>query len=1196
MRVCVALFLLISAACLGTAEAADVVKTRAAAHENFGRIAFDWPAPVAYKASLDGATLVVRFERPLTTRLDQITRYLGAYIASASLDAAGTTLTAALTRPVSLKTFTEGNTIAIDLVDAASPAARKPSPSAAKPSVADTEKPPAAVVEKPPVVADQAPAAVAEKPPVVAAAMPSTAAEKPPAAVAEPLPVVAEPPPVAAAPTPATAAAAKPPAAAAPSPSAARPLVLVPRRPTVAAVSATAPAAADKPDVVVRFGEHEGYRRLVFDWKEPVDYSVSEEGSTARIHFTHPAVLDAARIGAALPGVTPDVSAEDGGTTLTLHLPEGIALRHFRSGGSIVLDLLQPGGRDAATKPDATIKPVSPGKKAHVPAVVPPPELIEPSAGVSMPLPPSAKGLPPPALPAAGPSSSLTAPAPGPALSVHYAATDDTGSLRFPWDRAVPAAVFRRAGALWVVFGAPSSADLSEVQLRGKAAVERIEQVPQPLATVLRLTTLRGLEPSLHRVDNEWVLDLKAQELHPELPITVSVQPGAKPPRVIFEMHEPGTAIAVTDPEVGDRLLVVPTMEIGRGLPAEASVVDFRAFVTAQGLVIRPNVDGVIVRPVATGVEVTGPDGLVLSDNQDRRLGGDGAAARLFDFDAWAGPARQTFLDRRSELERVAAAAPTAQRSHPRLALAEFYFANGYAAETLGVLAAIERDDPTFATDKLVRAMKGASALLDGDRETAGQELLRPMLDSEPEAALWRGALSAEKGDWAAAARGYDASAVLLTTYPKVLRNRLALLGAEAMIRSGQPDAAGSFLRLVTKDDPSPGDLAAAKFLTGLQAQADGDLDRAQQIWQDVGRTGDRPSRARALKERTMALLKAGKITRTDAIRQLDDLRFAWRGGDFEFNLLHDLGKLLVADGDYRRGLDVLRQAAGNYPDNPGTPQVQREIADAFSNIFLGANSDNLSPLKSAALYGEFKDLAASSTQRDAIVRRLVDRMIAVDLLDQADTLLSDQVTNRLTGVPKARGAAELAVIRLIDHRPEAAIKALDLPVDGQVPPELVRQRQQLRARALTDLGRADQAITALAGDSSVDADRLRADAYWKAKSWPDVARTLQRLAPAPGADGKLDKQDARLVLNLVAALALSSDQVGLGQVRDKYGAAMAQSPYADAFRVIASPDNAGASSDPRQQAQKLAEIGELKSFAAELRKTLDATKAPVTN
>ncbi|HUN48892.1 MAG TPA: hypothetical protein VMU85_20335, partial [Stellaceae bacterium] len=332
---------------------------------------------------------------------------------------------------------------------------------------------------------------------------------------------------------------------------------------------------------------------------------------------------------------------------------------------------------------------------------------------------------------------------------------------------------------------------------------------------------------------------------------------------------------------------------------------------------------------------------------------------------------------------------------------------------------------------------------------------------------------------------------------------------------------------------------------------------------------------------------------RTDAIRQLDDLRYAWRGGEFEFDLLRQLGRLLIADGDYRRGLDVLRQAAANFPNNPGTPAIQREMSDAFANVFLGPNSENLSPLKAVAVYGEFKDLAGP--QNDAIVRRLVDRMISVDLLDQADKLLADQVANRLTGMEKARSATELAVIRLLDHRPEAALKALDMPLGGDPPPEIARQRQQLRARALIDLGRTDQAITALASDTSIDADRLRADAYWKAQSWEDVARTLKRLVPAPGPDGKLTAKEARLVLNLAAALSLSGDQVGLGQAREKYAAAMADSPYAEAFRLISSSD-AVTPGDPRQQAQKLAEIGELKNFAAELRKSIDKAPAPATN
>src|SRR5258707_1083595 len=205
LRVCVAVFLVICAACLGTAEAADAVKTRAATHENYGRIAFDWPAPVAYQAKLDGATLVIHFERPLATRLDQIARYLGSYIASASLDEAGTTLTAALTRPVTLKSFTEGNTIAIDLVDAGKPTTK----------------------------------AAAEKPATKKAAAEKTTADEPPAVAETPAaaeaPAVAEPPVVSAAPAPA----------------ASRPLVLVPRRPAAIAAAAPAPPPAAKSDVVV---------------------------------------------------------------------------------------------------------------------------------------------------------------------------------------------------------------------------------------------------------------------------------------------------------------------------------------------------------------------------------------------------------------------------------------------------------------------------------------------------------------------------------------------------------------------------------------------------------------------------------------------------------------------------------------------------------------------------------------------------------------------------------------------------------------------------------------------------------------------------------------------------------------------------------------------------------------------------------
>jgi len=1094
---------------LAPARAADAVKTRAAEHEHFGRIALDWPAPVGFEARLDGTTLAIRFERSFTTKLAPVTNNLASYVSSVSLDDAGTTLTATLKRPVTLKTFTDGNTIAIDLVAEAGAATQR----AAAPVQTGDANP------------------VPKAPPPAAANQPGAA------------------------------------------------------------------SSGEKAAVVVRFGEHDGYRRLVFDWPATVTYTLSEDHGSARLHFGRPAELDATRIGAALPDAMPRVSDEAGGTTLTLRVPGGSQLRHFRSGDSIVLDLLAKAAPIAkANAPGKSVPPAKPAAPANASAptsIMPPPELIEPTAGPSAvsPLPPSPqqgqKNLPPPQRLVPGPTSSA-APAPSSALPVHYASASDTASLHFPWPSQVPMAVFRRSGALWIVFGAVGETDLQEVAERGKAAVERIEQIPSPGATVVRVVTRRGLEPSIRRNDNDWIVDLKAQDPRAESAITVSAQPSARPARVVFEMRTAVEPVSLADPDVGDRLLVVPTLEVGRGLLAESSTVAFRALVSVQGLVIRPNQEGVIARSVASGIEVTAPEGLVLSGDGDRLLGSAGASsARLFDFPSWYGPEKQSFLDRRSELERVVAAAPSNQRSQPRLALAQFYFARLYAAEALGVLDAIDRDDANFAADRVVRAMRGAAALMNADHEQASQELLRPTLDNEPEVGLWRGALAAGDGDWVTAAKQFLRGGSLLTGYPKTLRNRFALKASEALIRTGNAEAAGTLLRMVQSDAPAESDRAMARFLEGLQAKEQGNLARALETWQEVSRSDDRPSRARALLERTMELFQEGKVSRTDAIQQLDALRFSWRGDAFEFDLLRALGTLLIADGEQRRGIDLLRQATSNFPNHPDVAVVQRQMVQAFGDVFTGPNADANSPLKALALYQEFKELLEASGKSEAVVRHLADRLIAVDLLDQADGLLEDQAANHLKGAEKARTATELAVVRLLDHRPEAALKALDMTSSADLTPEQARQRRQLRARALVDLGRMDQALAALADDQSRDADRLRADVYWKTKAWQDAARIFERLVDVPAEGEKLNRKSAQIVLNWAAALTLSGDQAGIARLRDRFGTAMAATPSANAFRLIASDDGAAGSDDPRDRARRLTEVGELKSFAAELRKSL---------
>ena len=66
------------------------------------------------------------------------------------------------------------------------------------------------------------------------------------------------------------------------------------------------------------------------------------------------------------------------------------------------------------------------------------------------------------------------------------------------------------------------------------------------------------------------------------------------------------------------------------------------------------------------------------------------------------------------------------------------------------------------------------------------------------------------------------------------------------------------------------------------------------------------------------------------------------------------------------------------------------------------------------------------------MIRRMADRLVAVDLLGPAANLLAYQVDKRLDGVAKAQVATRLAAIYLMDHKPQAAVDVLhDSQISG---------------------------------------------------------------------------------------------------------------------------------------------------------------------
>jgi hypothetical protein len=990
-----------------SAYAGEKVELRAGEHEGYGRIAIQWPKPVAYQAKIEGQNLVIHFARPFTGQLNIISRNLDHYVASASQSADGTTITAKLLRPVELKTETVGNTIvAVDLL-------QKIETLAAKPDAQMLAK--GKLIKAPPPKAEVAQAAPAETP-------------------------------------------------------------------------AAKPAAPDK----------------------------------------------------ATQEMLASLGASEKAAPFKIAPPLGVEANK-----------VNPAAGEAAV---ASIAP-TPAKPTQI----------------------AQAGEPVKAVPAG-------------TLAPQFITQGDLNTLRFDWPTPTPAAVYRRGSALWLVFAGSTKLDLDTFRAQSKGVLTAVEAVPAGSGTALRLVVTDGLNPTVRRAGNAWLVDLKRVAPTPEAPIAVEPRPDATVPSVQMRVRQAAAPISIKDPVMGDTMVVVPVGELGRGIDAARSFVDFRLLESVQGIVIRPNADNLVVLPDTETVQITRPHGLALSDQRDRLLGGAPADLhRLFDFVSWNGPDTQSFIERRVKLERAAADASPAIRTMPRLDLARFYFAHLFGAETLGVLTQIEKDDPASATDRGVQALKGAACYLADDRDCAKKQLNLASFDNEPEIALWRGALDADMADWNNAAREFTGSIGLINSYPKALRDRFALTAAEAMIETERSSAAGTLLDTVMKDSPTASDKAMAQYLTGRREQEMGQLGPALEDWIKVANSGDRKARARALYGRAMALYANKQVSRLDTINSLDSLRFSWRGDAFEFTLLRQLGELQIAEGDVDGGIEALHEAAIYFPDYPAAKDVSKEASDAFANLYLGKNADDTPPVKALALYTQYQDLEPAGDRHDQIVRKLIDRLVSVDLLDQATTLLDDQVKNHLSGRDKARGATQLALLRLINRQPDAAIAALDIDVGNDVPADLARQRQELRARALTDVNKVPDALALLKDDTSVDAARLRADIYWHQQDWKNAAKVFGELAGAPPAQGPLGIDLSRILLAWASALALDGDQAGLDKLRTDWSPAIAGTQTAQAFTLITEDANAGVSGGGTAAdiAKRVAEIGNLQGFMAAYRKRL---------
>jgi tetratricopeptide (TPR) repeat protein len=844
-----------------------------------------------------------------------------------------------------------------------------------------------------------------------------------------------------------------------------------------------------------------------------------------------------------------------------------------------------PQATEAAPSPPAETGPTAQPEKqpekeppaAVVEAAVPPPPIkMQPAAAL--------------ALPATKPRDS--------AAKLEALRSSSGFDVTFGFAVPTAAALFRRADTVWLVFDSQQPIDLEPIRSKGLSVIAEVNQLPLETGQAIRIRLIRPQLPSLVSDDQtNWTLTFADSMRTPSQPLA-TVRNISDPAfaNVTVPMSSPGHLHRFVDPDAGDPLIVITAPSPIRGFIRRQDFVEFSLLESIHGIAIRPKSDDVTVELASDKLTLGRPGGLTLSSADVAPDRATAAVRPIFDGVEWRKNQTMNFNARQNALVAAVSAEEPNQRTAARIDLARFYMSRELYAEAKGVLDLVVADAKPGSEDPVALMVHSVASTLMGRPSQALIELASPAIGSNYDSQLWKALAYARDGKWGEAREKFKKVEFAITSLPLELQRILVMEALRASLEVRDYPGATKYssdLDVIGLSSAMKGEMAV---LRGRLAEALGHDGDALREYKAAAASSDQAAAAQANLLGILLRLKRDQISQAELLQELEILAVTWRGDAVEVKASALLARIYSEMGRYGQSLEAARMATRLQPNSEVSRQAQDAAAALFAQLFLSPKGDDLPVVDALGIFYEFRELTPIGRRGDEMIRRLADKLVSVDLLDQASELLQYQVDKRLEGAARAQVAARLAMVYLTSRKPDRAIAALHSTRMMDLAGELRQQRLLLEARAQSDIGRHDLALDIITNVNGREAIRLRSDIQWAARHWREASEQIELYYADRWRDFKpLDPMEKADVIRALVGYALAEDIIGLARFREKYAPLMTGKEDRAAFDTASRPTGA-TSVEFAEIARMAASVDTLDGFLREMRTRFpDATaRAPL--